>query len=338
MILVTGGTGLVGSHLLYHLSLRGEKIRATKRASSQLADVELAVSFYGVEAKKLLQNIEWVDVDLENPFEVSEACSGISAIFHCAAQVSFRPKDAHNLRTINPKITANLVNAALENKVGYFAHVSSVAAIGRTKNQGEVITENTEWKNSPDNSNYAISKLGAELEVWRGIEEGLCAGIVNPAIILGSGNWNHSSNMIFKRLSKPFPFYTSGSNGFVDVRDVVAALLTLYDRKISAQRYILVGDNLPYRTHFENLAVAYGQKKPHRPASPFIMGLLWRIEHVRSLLFQTEPLVTKETTHSAKSAWRYSNAKAVKELGITFRSIPESVKEFVPFYKKQFLN
>ncbi len=336
MILVTGGTGLVGSHLLYHLALRGEKIRATKREHSPLADVELVFSFYGSDAKNLLERIEWVTVDLENPMEVDAVCTGVSAIFHCAAHVSFKPKDARKLRTINPKITANLVNAALENNVGYFAHVSSVAAIGRTKSQGEIITENTEWKNSPDNSNYAISKFGAELEVWRGIEEGLCAGIVNPTIILGPGNWNHSSNAIFKRLSKPFPFYTNGANGFIDVRDVVAALLILFDKKITAQRYILVGENLPYRTHFENLAVAFGQKKPHRPANPFVMGLLWRMEHVRSVLFGTDPLVTKETTHSALSTWKYSNAKAINQLGVTFRPIAQSVADFVPFYKTNF--
>lgn len=338
MILVTGGTGLVGSHLLYQLTLRGEKVRATKRPSSQLADVALAFSFYSPEAKNLLDLIEWVDVDLENPYDVNEVCAGITSIFHCAAQVSFRPKDAHNLRTINPRITANLVDAALNNNVGYFVHVSSVAAIGRNKTQSEIITENTEWKNSPDNSNYAISKFGAELEVWRGIEEGLKAGIVNPSIILGPGNWNHSSNAIFKRLSKPFPFYTTGSNGFVDVRDVVAALLSLFDKKISGQRFIVVGENLPYRTLFDKLAVAFGQPKPHRPASTFVMGLLWRFEYLRSILFGTDPLVTKETTHSGLSNWSYSNAKAKADLGISFHAIDQSIEDFVPFYMKHFLD
>ena len=338
MILVTGGTGLVGSHLIYHLLQRGEKVRATKRASSNLADTELAFSFYTEDTVPHMAQIEWVDIDLENPVEVDEVCKGITTIFHCAAQVSFKPQDARRLRTINPLITANLVNAALANKVAYFAHVSSVAALGRVKDHTKLITETTEWKDSEDNSNYALSKYGAELEVWRGIEEGLKAGIVNPAIIIGPGNWHQSSNKFFERFSKPFKYYTAGAGAFVDVRDVVQALLVLADKHIGSERFILVGQNLPYRVLFDAIAKAFGNSPPQKPANKFVVNMLWRTEYVRSLLFGSDPLITKETARSATSNWKYDNSKAQEKLGITFKDVISSVKEFVPFYKKHYLN
>lgn len=336
MNLVTGGTGLVGSHLIYHLLLRGEKVRATKRAGSNIADTELAFSFYTKNTQPLMAQIEWVDVDLENPLDVDAVCKDVSILYHCAAQVSFKPQDAQRLRAINPLITANLVNAALANGVGYFAHVSSVAALGKPKDHSEYITEKTEWKDSAANSNYGISKLGAELEVWRGIEEGLTAAIVNPGIILGPGNWQHSSNAVFKRFSKPFTYYSQGTTGFVDVRDVVQALLTLTDKKIHAERFILVGQNLSFRELFAEIAKAFGHKPPSKPANKWVVAALWRIEHLRSLLFGANPLITKETARSATSSYKYSNNLAKEKLMISFRDVMVSAKEFVAFYQKNF--
>ena len=334
MNLVTGGTGLVGSHLIYNLLLRGEKVRATKRTGSNIADTELAFSFYTHDTAPLMGQIEWVDVDMENPDEVDEVCQGVTTIYHCAAQVSFKPQDARYLRAINPLITANLVNAALAHNVKYFAHVSSVAALGRVKDQSKMITEKTEWKDSDENSNYALSKFGAELEVWRGIEEGLKAGIVNPGIIIGPGNWHHSSNKFFERFSKPFKYYSAGASGFVDVRDVVQALLTLSDKQIEAQRFILVGQNLPYRVLFDAIAKAFGNPPPQKPANKFVVQLLWRTEYMRSLVFGTEPLITKETARSAINNWKYDNSKAREILGITFHDVIGSIKEYVPFYQE----
>ncbi len=333
MILLTGATGLVGSHLLYALLKRGENVRATKRASSNLGDVELAFTFYGEDALPLLKRVEWVDADLLNPAEVDELFAGVDRVFHCAATVSFRPADKHRMIEENPAMTANLVNAALEHRVAHFAHVSSVAAIGRSKDASDFITEETEWKGGPETSNYALSKYLSELEVWRGIEEGLTASMVNPTIILGAGNWNHSSNALFKRYAQHFTFYTSGQNGFVDVRDVVAALLKLSDERINNERFILVGENLPYRQMGNFMAAAFGQPLPNREAKKWTTELLWRLEYLRSVLFKIQPLLTKETAHSARSMWVYSNKKATEKLGIAFRPIQKSIVEFAGFYK-----
>ena len=334
MVLLTGATGLVGSHLLYALLNRGESVRATKRASSNLNDVALAFSFYGEKAQNLLKNVEWVEADLLNPAEVDELFVDVNRVFHCAATVSFKPKDKQQLLEENPAITANLVNAALMNKVEHFAFTSSVAAIGRNKTLHDFTTEETEWKAGPENSNYAVSKYLCELEVWRGTEEGLCAAMVNPTLILGAANWNKSSSAIFKRYASGFKYYTTGKNGFVDVRDVVDSLLRISDLRINQERFILVGENLFYRDLANKMANAFGQAIPTREAKRWVTNLLWRMEKWRSVLFNIEPLITKETARSARSMWQYSNKKAIEKLGIQFRPIDKSILEYAEYYKK----
>lgn len=320
---------------MYALLKRGESVRAATRAGSSLADVKLAFSFYGDDAHKLLQNVEWLDVDLMNPASVDDLFKGgISQVFHCAALVSFLPRDRQRMIIENARITANLVNASLALGVNHFVHVSSVAAIGRDADQGKVIHEQTQWKNGPDNSAYAISKYLAENEVWRGIEEGLRAAIVNPTIILGPGNKHRSSNTIFKTFTKGFPFYTAGSNGFTDVRDVVDAMLLLAEKQISGERYILAGTNKSYREVFEAIAKEAQVKPPHIKTPPLLAQIIWRFEHVRSLLTGSKPLITRETARSAVHSYTYSSEKIIREHGFSFRPFEVTVKDSVGFYKR----
>lgn len=336
MILVTGGTGLVGSHLLHALLTRGETIRATKRSTSNLVDIELAFSFYQDDSIAQLKNVEWVECDLLNPMEVDDLMEGVDRVFHCAAAVSFNPKNEKKLMEINPAITANLVNAALEHHVKHFAHVSSVAAIGRTQGNEEFITEQTEWKNGPDNSKYAIGKYLAELEVWRGIEEGLKAAMINPTVILGAGNWKHTSNTLFRKFSKPNPFYTKGGNGFVDVRDVVKALLAVSDSTISGERFITVGENVSYLNLITYFADAFDVEPPKTVVKSWMMEIAWRIEKWRSALTGKAPLLTKETARTSQNSWKYSNKKAKNQLGLKFTPVRESVATYADFYKRLF--
>lgn len=320
---------------MYALLARGEKVRATKRPTSNLKHVEDVFSFYGNNAKKLLQSVTWVEPDLLNPAEVTDLLQDIHVVYHCAAMVSFAPKHKESMRMVNPAVTANLVNAALHHNTSYFAHVSSVAAIGKPKSQQETITENTEWLPGPEHSNYAVSKYYAELEIWRGIEEGLSAGIVNPSIILGPGNWHKGSSAIFKRYSENFAYYSEGSTGFVDVRDVVKILLTIADKKVTGERFIAVGKNATYRQLANLITDAYGLKQPTKKPNKLLIGLLWRAEKLRSILFGTEPLLTQETAHAAQQNWTFSNQKAQDKLGIHFTDLEKSVAEFCTYYKQQ---
>jgi nucleoside-diphosphate-sugar epimerase len=226
------------------------------------------------------------------------------------------------------------VNSSLEAGVDHFIHVSSVAAIGRDAKNKAPLNEDNFWKNDPTNSNYAISKYLSENEVWRGIEEGLSAAIVNPAIILGPGNWNNSSNVIFKNFSKYFPFYSKGSAAFVDVRDVVDVMLQLSDRNITEERYILAGSNRPFREMFSKIAESFQVKQPSYPVSALMAGLIWRFEFVRSLLTGSKPLLTKETVAASASNWTYDTSKVQNDLGFSFRNLDHSIPEFVKFYQK----
>jgi nucleoside-diphosphate-sugar epimerase len=214
--------------------------------------------------------------------------------------------------------------------------VSSVAAIGRTQGNEEFITEQTEWKNGPDNSKYAIGKYLAELEVWRGVEEGLKAAMINPTVILGAGNWKHTSNTLFRKFSNHNKFYTKGGNGFVDVRDVVKALLAVSDNTISGERFITVGENVSFLSLMTSFAEAFDVEPPKTTVKSWMMEMAWRIEKLRSKLTGKAPLLTKETARTSQNIWKYSNKKAKRELGLTFTPVGESIATYAEFYKRLF--
>ena len=231
MILVTGGTGLVGTHLLYDLVRSGKKVRALKRNSSDISSVKKVFSYYSSDVDELMKEIEWVNADLLDVYTLLDVMEGVTDVYHCAAMVSFEPKHIDEMLRVNIEGTANMVNAALEKGIRKFCHISSIATVGRSEH-GAVSTEETFWKSSPDNSNYAISKYGAEREVWRAAEEGLNVVIVNPSLIIGAGNWQQSSSNMFSKAYKGIKFYTDGENGFVDVRDVASVAIKLMESKI----------------------------------------------------------------------------------------------------------
>ncbi|HEY4205502.1 MAG TPA: SDR family NAD(P)-dependent oxidoreductase, partial [Puia sp.] len=230
-VLVTGGTGFLGTYILRQLIEKGYSVRAIRRDHRRHSFIPPSV----------LSGIEWVQCDLLDPLGLEEAMTGVDAVIHAAALVSFEDADRQELFRTNVEGTANVVNMALEQGVRRFVHVSSVAALGRT-NKGETVNEEKKWDNNKGQTNYAISKFYGELEVWRAIGEGLPAVIVNPSTILGVGDWNQSSCAIFKSIYNEFPWYSNGINGFVDVGDVAGAVIRLMEADISGQRFILNGD------------------------------------------------------------------------------------------------
>ncbi|MDO9615746.1 MAG: NAD-dependent epimerase/dehydratase family protein, partial [Bacteroidota bacterium] len=192
MILVTGGTGLVGAHLLYELTNSGLRVKALRRQQSNTDWVKKIFSYYTDQVETLFSQIEWVEGDILDYFSLEEALKGITSIYHCAAIVSFHGDDNDMMLNNNVKGTGNLIDAAIHNGVSKFCHVSSIAALGKTQD-GSQITEDTYWTPSKRKTGYSLSKFFSEMEVWRGIEEGLEAVIVNPSIIIGPGNWDIGS-------------------------------------------------------------------------------------------------------------------------------------------------
>jgi len=334
MIFVTGGTGLVGSHLLYDLLRSGKQVRALKRKHSNLKQVEKVFSYYTSSSRHLFNQIEWVDADLLDIYSILKVLDGVEYIYHCAAMVSFEPKHQAEMMYSNVEGTTNLVNAALTKGIKKFCHVSSIATIGREEHN-PIITESMFWKASPDHSNYALSKYAAEREVWRASEEGLNVVIVNPSLIIGGGNWQQSSSNMFSKAFKGIRFYTNGENGFVDVRDVSALMIKLMDSDISKQRFILNSENTSFRHYFDLIHTAFGKPKSSIKAGKFLSGFAWRAEKVRHFLTGAPPLITKETARSAHKVSRFSNSKILSVFpDFQFISIEEAVQHTAKQYLK----
>src|SRR5579872_4967158 len=257
LILVTGGTGFLGAYIIRELIQRGYSVRALHRQGVMPFFLPAAIR----------EQVEWVRCDIRDPLGLEDAMAGVDGVVHAAAKVSFSPRERRELWSINIEGTANVVNTALDLKVRRFLFVSSVAAIGRTGGNEEV-TEDRSWEHNRYNTNYAISKFRGEMEVWRGIGEGLPAVVVNPSTILGYGDWNNSSCAIFRSVYNEFPWYTEGINGFVDVLDTARAIVRLLGTDIHGERYILNGENWSWRHLFETMAKEFGKKPPTREATP----------------------------------------------------------------------
>src|SRR5665647_1618417 len=226
MILVTGGTGLVGSYLLYELTRKGHKVKALLRPGKKSYETRKLFNCLSAENEHLIDQVEWVEGDVLDPFSLQQAMQGVEYVYHCAAMISFNPRELKAMLAVNVEGTANIVNASIENGIKKLCHVSSIASLGQAE-KGEMIDEMAKWKTSHINSGYAISKYGGEREVWRGIEEGLNAVIVNPSVIIGAGCHRKATNKLFHNIENFLPYYISGINGYVDIRDVVNAMIIL---------------------------------------------------------------------------------------------------------------
>lgn len=333
MIFVTGGTGLLGAHVLKELSAGGKKIRALKRSSSDLDLVLKVFQFYNAEeAQAWFDAIDWVDGDVNDITSLDDAMKGCEVVYHCAAMVSFLKKDFKKMMKVNVEGTANIVNVALSHGIDHLVYCSSTAAIGRTDRE-KVLDETNKWVPHKRNSNYAVSKFTAEKEVWRGVEEGLDAVIVNPSVILGVGDWNDSSISIFKVVKEGLKFYTPGANAFVDARDVASIMAQLSERRIFNERFLCVSENVSFKQVFDHIARAFAVKPPSILVNKWMAGLAWRVEGLLRVLFGRKQNITKETARSAMNTSRYSNQKIKDAIGYDFIPIQQSVEDASKFWK-----
>jgi nucleoside-diphosphate-sugar epimerase len=245
MVFVTGGSGLIGTFLIPELLRQGHQVKALYRGQ--------------VPAMPRAEQVQWLEGDVLDIVVLREALQGVSHVFHCAGLVSYAPQDEEQLKQVNIEGTANVVNACLELGGIKLCHVSSIAAVGRAKG-ARVLNENSKWDSAEEHPAYASSKYWGELEVWRGVSEGLDAVIVNPSVILGPADWSRSSTQLFKYVYSERPFYTGGSANFVDVRDVVEAMMRLAFSDISGERFILNAGLLSYKEFFERTARCFGHQ------------------------------------------------------------------------------
>lgn len=311
MILVTGAAGLVGNELLKQLLAQGETVKAIYNNT--------ALSF--PTSEKLIA----VQCDILDVYALEDVMQNVTKVYHCAAMVSFSPKDEKKLYSINVEGTANVVNACINAGVQKLLHVSSVAALGRIR-VGQMIDETMQWTQETSNSKYGHSKYLGEMEVWRGVAEGLNAVVVNPVIILGAGNWNDGSSKIFKSVYDGFPWYSTGTSGFVDVKDVAKAMIQLMQSDITAEKFILSAENATYQSIFNMIATAFDKKLPSKKVTPFLAALTWRIEAIKSKFTGASPLITKETAATSLAVVKFDNGKLLNSLpNFRYMSLQETI-------------
>ena len=334
MILVTGGTGLVGAHLLYSFCQEGCKLRALYRNEERLKAARKIFSYYTDDPDTCFSKIDWFRSDLLDIVSLHEAFDQITQVYHTAAIVSFDPADKARVIQNNVNGTANIVNLCLEKEIEKLCYVSSTSAIGPAP-QGMLTDEGYIWSGGKQHTVYAASKFRSELEVWRGIAEGLNAVIVNPSIIIGPGDWSRSSSYLFQRIWKGMNYYTNGVTGYVDIHDVITVMSRLMRGDLTGERYIVSSENLSYKEFFTMVAGALGKDPPARYASGFLTGLAWRLDWLISKILRTERLLSKETVRASAAQVRFSNRKAIDATGVSFKSIDQSIQETAKIFLRE---
>lgn len=316
MLLVTGATGFLGAQLVIQLLQTETKIRCIKRSTSTIPP----------KLEALNHKIEWLNADCLDICDLETAFIGITKVYHCAAMVSLNAANKAKMLRNNVEGTVNIVNLCLANGVQKLIHVSSIAALGKSKN-GELITENHYWDAFDINNGYAISKYLSEMEVWRGIEEGLNAVIVNPSVILGVDAGPQGTQTIFTTVKNNLKFYTSGGSGFVHVNDVARCMIFLGNSQITAQRYIINSQNYTYKTLVQQIAVAFGIAAPTKLASPFMLGIAWRLSNIKSWFTNGEAKITKDMATFASTLEAYDNQKIKNLINFNFIPVNQTIVE-----------
>ena len=321
MDLVTGASGFLGKHLLKLLVSQRVAVRALYCTTAPTDDVSN------------LPGVEWVQGDLLDVYDVEAMLTGIDRVYHCAATVSFDPKDREPMVHANKEGAANLVNGALLGGVSKLVHMSSVAAIGRSEDGGKLITEEEEWGEGRYATAYGMSKYLAEMEVWRGIGEGLDAVILNPGIILGPGAYGTAIGKMVQLVDSEFGFYGNGVKPWVDAADVAVAAIMLMDADVSGERFILSGGNHSFKEVFGLLAKYLGVKPPTTALRPWMGGIAWRTQFLLSKLTGARPRITRETVGAATEASRYDNSKLLKMFpDFSYRSLEETIGNMAQDY------
>ena len=329
MVLVTGGTGLVGAHLLLHLIENGENVRAIYRNPDAVQKTKSVFELY--KKADAFEKIDWVEADILDIPSLEIAFTGIEYVYHCAALISFDPKDEEKLRKTNIEGTANMVNFAIAKGIKKFCFVSSIAALGDLASHETYITEETDWNPEKPHSDYAISKYGAEMEVWRALQEGLDVIILNPGVILGpipkSKNNVQGSAELYTKVANGLSFYTLGSTGFITVDDVAKIAYELMKSDIKNERFTLIADNLVFRNILNTIADTLKVKRPYIHAASLFMNFLWMADWLFSTLFFQKRRITKATAKATYSKNLYSNEKIKTALGTVFSDVHQYIKE-----------
>lgn len=331
MVLVTGGTGLVGSHLILKLVLSKCKVRAIYRSKEKLQAVKKVFSYYYEDAESIFNQIDWVQADIIDLPALESAFLNIKHVYHAAALISFDPKDFKKLKKVNVEGTANIVNLCIHHKVEKLCYVSTIGTIGRST-AGNLATEMNDWNEIHTNV-YALTKKSAELEVWRGSQENLKSVIVNPGVIIGPGFWNTGSGKLFSTVNKGYSYYPPGGTGFVSVSDVVTIMLQLMDTEIANERFILVAKNLSFQDIMTSIAKHIDKKPPVQKLKKWQLEIGRYFDFLKALITGKPRTITKSSIYSLLHPETYSNEKIMSSLDFEF----EPLEKCIAFSSKKFI-
>lgn len=331
MILVTGGTGLVGSHLLYHLLLENDSIKAIYREKSNLTEVKKVFACYGDVSKKLFEKIDWFKADLNDISSLENAFKDVKIVYHCAALVSFAPNDYQEMRKVNIEGTSNIVNLCISNSIKKLCFVSSIATIEKSLKSNRINEEDL-WTTSTDKSGYAITKYGAEMEVWRASQEDVNVIIVNPGVILGCGFWQKGTGELFKKIHKGLKFYGEGVTGFVGVKDVVKIMVQLMQSDIKNERFILVSENTSFKDIFYQIADGLNVKRPNIKVSKLMSETAWRINSLTSKITRKSPKLSKYSAKALHNKKYFTSDKIKKTGDYKFQPLSKTIDEICKVY------
>ena len=323
MILVTGATGLVGCHLLFTLLKNNEQVRALYRDGSDLERVKRVFSYYSESSKTLFDAIQWFEADLLDIANLNDSFKDISRVYHCAALISFDPRDKDRLYQTNVIGTTNVVNLCIKHGVEKICYVSSIAALGDAL-EYDIIDEDIEWDERTI-SNYAITKHQAEMEVWRGVQEGIPAVIVNPGIIVGPGFWHTGSGTLFKMVARGQKWYPPGGTGFVTIQDVIRSMTGLMDSEIKNERYVLVNQNMTYKEIFSMIAREFDLPVPKKELQLWQLKLLLPLDWIRAKLQNKSRRITRDNIRGISRKKIYEGKKIYRQIDLSFELINEAV-------------
>lgn len=336
MILVTGGTGLVGSHLLLDLTRSGESPRAIYRSRESITTVKKVFSYNlsEAEAETFFSRIDWIQADITEVPSLNKAFSEVTEVYHCAALVSFDPSKDSQLRKTNIEGTANVVNFCIKEQVKKLCFVSSIATLDKKPGKN-TITENSHWNKELDHTMYAITKYGAEMEIWRASQEGVPVVIVNPGVIIGPGYWDSGSGQIFQRVNKGLKYYFPKVTGFVGVEDVVKPMRQLMAPDVKNEQFILVSENVSFKTLLQEVAENLEKKAPPKKLKPWMVNLGWIWQEATGFFFGKERQLNKHSSKSLFEETLYSNEKIKEVLNYSFEPVAKAVQRTGKIYKKE---
>ena len=331
MILVTGGTGMVGSHILLECVKKNEPIRAIYRRDESLKHIKSLFKKSFPENINLFKSIEWIKTDLNDLVGLDIAFKGVQYVYHCAAKVSLVQFHEKKLLKTNIEGTANIVNLCIKHKIKKLGYVSSIASLGAEKNV-KVVNENHPWSSGQNHTPYAYSKYNAELEIWRASQEGINVVIINPGVILGAHFWHRGSGAIFEKVNKGLKYYSTGNTPIVCLNDVVDVLIILMDSSIKNERFILVSENLKQKTLLDKIALAFKTKKPSFRLSKGILYILLVIDKTLNFFGLRKSYLSFALIDSICNDQKYDGSKILNKINFNYRKTDVIINQIVKNY------